>query len=323
MDHDAAITSWVKHMGGGDNIVVGLRSRLKANLTDAEMYSFRGDALYEIISVMIIDNEEFLDDALVLAVGKKNLTTVRTDDLLSVSLLRPLTARGPHGSLLSRASFTSLRADFDIGFVVDQHLLESAVVLDDVTSHVSRAIIWDRMMRCLDVLVNEVFVVEENACTYRFDPEPESKEQEDENVRPHEHNNLMMDKRHEDFMDRARAVGLDARLLTPPAPSVEGRDQDQFRITFVPGMVRMAAERLGMRVSAYSCSRMGHGGWITTMGQEKREEVRAAQKLYTMGYFARQMHEYGGSCSDYNSDTSGNDDDSYNPFSSEDSDSEE
>ena len=124
-----------------------------------------------------------------------------------------------------------------------------------------------------------------------------------------------------EFMEWTRADGLDPRLLIPPAPSVERADPDNVRITIVPGMVRLAAERLEMGMSRYFGPCMGDGGWITSEGQDKKAEVIAAKALYKRGIFAKQMRQEGGKGAGSDSDTGGKDDDSYHPFPSDDDES--
>ena len=88
-------------------------------------------------------------------------------------------------------------------------------------------------------------------------------------------------------------------------------------------MVRIAAERLKMRMTRYFGPHMGDGGWITSVGQERSAEVRAAKDLYTRGIFAKQMLQEGGQGAGSESDTGGNDDEPYHPSSSDDDESME
>ena len=159
---------------------------------------------------------------------------------------------------------------------------------------------------------------------HRFGPEPESKEEEEEEEgTPDEYKIQRQDFRHMEFMEVIRADGVDPRLLIPPAPSVKRADPDNVRITIVPGMVRIAAERLEMSMSRYFGLHMGDGGWITSEGQDKNAEVRAAKALYTRGIFSKQVRQEGGKGAGSESDTGGNDDESYHPFPSDDDESME
>ena len=263
----------------------------------------------------------FLEKALVLAWERRDTIEISTDDLQCISILFPLSVKHPYDPGLVHRMVTSLRADFDICKFVHQHLQERKRVLASESSQKSKGIIWDRMMCFLSVLANEVFQVEEGASHYRFGPEVESKEEEEEEGISDEQKIERQDYRHMEFMKGTRADGLDPRLLIPPAPSVERADPDNVRITIVPGMVRLAAERLEMGMSHYFAPRMGDGGWITSEGQDKNAEVRAAKALYTRGLFAKQLRQEGGKGAGSDSDTGGNDDDSYQPFSSDDDES--
>ena len=278
MDPESAITIWVDRMGGGRTVADCLQNMLKENSAEGGTYHLRGDTLYELITMMLIDVDAFLEKASTLAWGLKNTNTISTGDLQSISILFPLPGKRPDDLVLAHSMFTSLRADFDNCEVVHQHLHEREFVLAIEPSQKSKEIIWDRMMSFLFVLTNEILQVEEGASYYRFGPEAESKEEEEEGISD-EQKIERQDYRHMEFMKGTRADGLDPRLLIPPAPSVERADPDNVRITIVPGMVRLAAERLEMGMSHYFAPRMGNGGWITSEGQDKNAEVRAAKAI--------------------------------------------
>ena len=317
VDLESATAIWVDRMGGGGIIADVLQNMLNGNLAEGSTYYFRGDTLHELITMMLIDVDAFLEKALALAWELRNTTNVSTVDLQSISILFPLSVKHPYDPGLVHRMVTSLRADFDICKFVHQHLQERKCVLASESSQESKEIIWDRMMCFLSVLANEVLKVEEGASHYRFGPEAESKE---EGISD-EHKIERQDYRHMEFMKGARADGLDPRLVIPPAPSVERADDENLRITIVPGMVRLAAERLGMGMPRNFGPRMGGGGWITSEGEDKDAEVKAAKALYTRGVCANQMRQGGGQSAGSDSATCGNDDDSYRPSLSDDDES--
>ena len=322
MDPESAITIWVDRMGGGRTVADCLQNMLKENSAEGGTYHLRGDTLYELITMMLIDVDAFLEKASTLAWGLKNTNTISTGDLQSISILFPLPGKRPDDLVLAHSMFTSLRADFDNCEVVHQHLHEREFVLAIEPSQKSKEIIWDRMMSFLFVLTNEILQVEEGASYYRFRPEAGSKEEEEEEEgTPDEYKVQRQDYRHMEFMEGTRADGLDPRLLIPPAPSVERADPANIRITIVPGMVRLAADRLGMGMPRNFGPNMGGGGWITSEGEDKNAEVKAAKALYTKGICAKQMRQEGGKGAGYYSDTCGNDSDSYHPSLSDDDES--
>ena len=67
VDPESATTIWVDRIGGGRIVVDGLQNMLKENSAEGGTYYLRGDTLHELITMMLIDVDAFLEKASTLA----------------------------------------------------------------------------------------------------------------------------------------------------------------------------------------------------------------------------------------------------------------